>query len=292
MLIIVFIASILASALNAGSSVYEREAAGTPNVKELFTRRLSLSVGRNKKFLAGVTLQLMASALEIVALKNGTLEIVAPLLTLDLVFLLIFLSRRHNLKIRWQNWAAVIAVVSGLSLLFICTRPHGDHIRFDGLKWLITLSTIGLVILASIVAVPKLKSPKTRAGVLAISTAACYGLNAGLVKLALNQFASGGFHNLIVSWPLYVLLASAALSLYLTQNTFSAGPLVISQPIIEIVQPLVSVAIGIFIFQDDIRNSALAIVGDCFAILILVLGIITLARNDNLFSEGSKKKTI
>jgi hypothetical protein len=292
MLIIVFIASVLASALNAASSVMEREATGTPEVKELFTRKLILTIARNKKFLAGVGLQLLATVMEIVALSQGSLVVVAPLLTLDLVFLLVFLSRRYHLKVEPQNWVSVVGIVGGLSLLFLCTQPQKDQIRFNFTPWLVTISLITALILFVMYIIPKLKSAKQRAAVLALATATSYGLNSGLVKLCLNELNQKGIAGLFITWPLYVLLVSAALSLYLTQNTFSAGPLVISQPIIEIVQAAVSVAIGIFIFNDDLLHSWLTISGDVFSTVIVAICIIRLAQSDSLFTQKSINKAI
>jgi hypothetical protein len=292
MLIIVFISTVIASALNAASSVLEREAAGTPDVKELFTKQLGVSVAKNKKFISGIGLQLTATLMEIIALSQGTLELVAPLLTLDLVFLLIFLSYRYHLKVKLRNWVAVVSIVLALSGLFLCTRPSADQIHYTVIPWLIAVGVVYIVIASVISIVPRMKSSRTRAGLLALATASSFGLDSGLLKLALNQLKSGGLENVILSWPLYVLIFTAAVSVYLTQNTLSAGPLVVSQPIIEIVQPTVSVAIGIFIFNDDILNNALAIVGDAACTIVLLAGIIVLARADNLFVEGSRQKTI
>jgi hypothetical protein len=284
---------VLASAFNAASSVMEREAAGSPAVSELFTRDLSIAIAKNRKFLNGVGLQLLASGMEIIALSQGSLIIVTPLLTLDLVFLLIFLSHRYGLKVRLENWLAVITIIAGLSLLFLSTQPQGDQIKIAFIPWLIAISAVLILIGVVIGIVPRFESHKTRAGLMALATASTYGLNAGLLKLILNEFKVGGLHEVIFNWTLYVLISFAVLSLYLMQNTFSAGPVVISQPIIEIVQPLVGVAIGIFIFSDDIKDSAIFILGDCLSAALILFSIIVLARSDSLFIAGShKKKTI
>jgi hypothetical protein len=290
MLLIVIGAGVTASALNAGSSVFEREAAGSPEVKDLFSRRLAVTIVKNKKFLYGIALQLLATVMEIIALGSGSLILVAPLLTLDLVFLLIFISRRYKMKVAPKNWAAVIGVVVGLTFFFLCTRPSGGTIKYNFLSWAVTLAFIALIIIGTILIVPKLKSSKQRVALLALATACTFGLNAGLLKLCLNQVHSGGYHLLILSWPLYVLIFSAALSLYLTQNTLSSGSLVISQPIIEIVQPAVSIMIGIFIFDEDLRGSALAIIGDVLSTILLLVCIWVLARSDGVFIQQTKHK--
>jgi hypothetical protein len=290
MLAIVISAGVAASALNAGSSVFEREAAGTPEVKDLFSKRLALTIAKNKKFLYGVGLQLLATVMEIIALAQGSLLIVAPLLTLDLVFLLIFLHHRYELKVAPRNWAAVIGVVVGLTIFFLCTQANGGTIKYKFWSWAVTLGVIAIIIAGTIMIVPRLKSAKQRVGLLALATACSFGLNSGLLKLCINQLKSGGIEHLILNWPLYVLIFSAALSLYLTQNTLSSGSLVISQPIIEIVQPAVSIMIGIFIFDEDLRKSAWAIIGDVFSTILLLVCIYILARSDGLFVQRTSLK--
>jgi heme/copper-type cytochrome/quinol oxidase subunit 4 len=212
------------------------------------------------------------------------------LLTLDLVFLLIFLSRRYNLKVDPKNWAAVIGVVIGLTFFFLCTRPSGGTIKYKFLSWAVTLGVIAIIIGGTILIVPKLKNARERVALLALATACTFGLNAGLLKLCLNQLKGGGAHLLLLSWPLYVLLFTAALSLYLTQNTLSSGSLVISQPIIEIVQPAVSIMIGFFIFDEDLKSSTLAIIGDILSTILLLVCIWILARSDGVFIQNTKHK--
>jgi hypothetical protein len=291
MILIVIIASVLAAALQACSSVMEREAAGTPEVSELFTKNLSLTIAKNQKFLFGVGLQLLASAMEVIALIKGSLIVVTPILTLDLVFLLIFLSIRYHLKVRLENWLAVSGIVIGLSLLYLFTQPHDHHVKYAFWPWSIALGIVSLIIVAAIIIVPKLKSIKLRAGLMALATASSYGLNAGLLKLVLTQFRYGGLHSVVLNWTLYVLIFFAVVSVYLMQNTFSAGPIVISQPVIEIVQPLVSVAIGLFIFDDVINDSSVGLIGDTFSVAIIVFSIIVLARSDSLFIDRHSSST-
>lgn len=282
MLLLVIVACVLASAFNAGSSLFEREAARKPKAVKLFSKQLSLEVGRSKKFLFGVLLQFVASAMEIVALSHGSLVLVGPLLTLDLVFLLAFISLRYKIKIKKKNWIAAILVVSGLCLLFICTQPANGHARYDGLPWIITIGSLMLVIAIAVALTHVLKSDRLKTGLLALATSFNYAVNAGLVKLVLDEFRNNGFFNIFLHWQLYTLIALGFLSLYLTQITFSSGSLIISQPIIEIVQALATTAIGIFIFRDVVKHTPLELVGDGICSLLLIAGIWILATDRQL----------
>lgn len=288
---IVFITCILAGLFNASSSIFEREAAETPSAHELFSRKLARTVMGSKKFIFGVFLQVLATVMEIIALSKGSLVIVGPLLTLDLVFLWALISLRYKIRISTRSWTAVLATFVGLGLLYICTKPVSGNGGPSG-EWIGAIALTVCVMGFSILSTRRISSPGRRAAVMAVGTSFNYSLDAALVKLLLVKLHEGGMHAVLLSWAFYLVIIFAVISIFMMQNTFSSGPLTASQPVIAIVQSLVNVLFGIFIFNDTLRHTWLSITGDVFCSLLLIYGLLALASDKDLFLTHAPKRTV
>lgn len=282
MLLIAFLASTFAAALNAASSVLQRLAAGKPRAREIFSRRFAAQVSTNRNFLAGMGLQLGGFLSQATALHFGPLVLVQPVLTLDLVFLLPLLRYKLGVKVASGEWLAVAAICLGLGGLFFAARPHGGTYTYALLPWAIIVSVAIIFIAAVIFSVRRIPSPKVRALLTALATSVTYSLNAVSTKLGLNLLLHGGIIALLTSWPMYLLIVSGILSLYLMANMYGAGPLAISQPVLEIGEPAISATLGIVIFGETIRLTPWAIAGEVVSGLVLTAGVIALASSKKI----------
>jgi hypothetical protein len=96
-----------------------------------------------------------------------------------------------------------------------------------------------------------------------------YATTAALLK-TLTGIASGGVAAVAGSWQLYVVLVLGGAGVVLTQLAYQSGPLVASLPAITIVNPLLSIVIGVVVYDEDIRHGPGAI--GAMAGLLLLLG--------------------
>jgi hypothetical protein len=104
-----------------------------------------------------------------------------------------------------------------------------------------------------------------------VATGIAYALNATLIKACTNVLARGPIA-LLLSWQLYLLLVTGAVGLLLNQLSYQAGPLAASLPAITVVDPLLSVLLGVIIYDENLRHTPLAITGE-----VGFLGLLTLA---------------
>ena len=288
MLIITYFAAVLAAALNASSSVMQRVATSKPEASKLFSHKFAYDMAKNRLFIAGFGLQIAAFAFQAVALKDGPLVIVEPLLTCDLIFLLLLIHFRLKIPIKLREWASALAIMLGLSGMLIAAHPRGGHLNYQATPWIILISIMGPIIIALAIIIRRLKSPNYRALLAGIAAASTFALNAAFTKLALNLYSTYGAISLITSWPLYGLIISGAISVYLMLNAFGSGPLAISQPVMEVIEPTLAVMIGVFIFGDSYSKSAGALtVGFLFTVL-LIAGIISLASSPRIHQAGER----
>lgn len=273
MTVLVVVASLLAALVNAVAIVMMRRASGVRLPHELFRHKIFLAIARRKLWLASVLLQLVGFFLQAVALNWGSLMLVEPLMSMVLVFMFLILHFRYKVRAALREWCAVAFVCVGLVAMLAAARPHGRYLSYDGAEWAITISIILVVIAVCIVVVRSSASPKVRAAIGGLAAAANIGLTAALTKIVVRQGATS-FSVLATNWEVYALIASGLAMVVILQSVFAAGPLVISQPIIEIVNPMVSSIIAIAVFRNTIDTSPAAI---SIAVPGLVLAVAGLA---------------
>lgn len=272
MIFVVVIVSLLAAFINAVAIIMMRRASGSRLPHELFNRKIFWEIAKRKLWLASVGLQLIAFLLQAVALNYGSLILVEPLMTMVLVFLMLLLHFRYDVPASRREWLAVGLVVVGLIMTLSAARPGGGHLVYDGSDWVITVGVVVAIIAGCIWVMRRSDSARVRAAFGGIAAATNIGLTAGLTKLAVEQ-ANKGFVNLATSWELYAVIASGLVMVVILQSVFASGPLVISQPIIEIVNPIVSGIIAVVIFHNVVSTSPTAIAVAIPGLLLAVVGL-------------------
>ncbi len=282
MLIVAIIASLFSSAFNAGASVLERLSTKAPEIHTLISRKQAVKNALSKLFVFGFLLQILSFLSQAAALSQASLVVVEPLLTTDLIFLLLILHFKLKLRVGLKEWLAVAAMIIGMSGLFVAAHPQGGSVEFQAFPWIITTLSITSVILACLYIVKHVTSPKKRAAAGAIAASVSFSLIAAFTKLSLNQLHNGGFVYMLSDWPIYALILSGVLSIYLLQTAYGSGPLAIAQPILEVTEPTVSVLIGINVFGDTILHTPLRLLVELLCIGIVGWGIVILSTSSRV----------
>ena len=93
----------------------------------------------------------------------------------------------------------------------------------------------------------------------------------------------------LATWEPYTLMAVGILSGLFGQSVFNAGPLSLSLPVIDTVEPVSSVILGAVVFQEQLARSpgllALQLVGGAIA----VAGIAVLSRAPVVLAEEGRE---
>lgn len=286
MIFITYTAAVFAAALNASSSVVQRLATHKPSTDRLFSHKFVISIIKSRLFISGFALQIAGFIAQATALKNGPLIIVEPLLTCDLVFLLLLIHWKLGIVIEVRDWSAVAAIILGLTGLYIALHPQGGHLNYSLTPWIIVISILGTMVILVGYLVRRLKNQTIRAVLAGMGAAVAYALNAAFTKLCLNIYNHHGLLALMTSWPVYALIISGITSIYLMVNAYGSGPLAITQPIMEVFEPAIAVSIGITIFGDGYNTSAFSLVVGFICALVLLSGIVRLASSPKIHQAG------
>jgi uncharacterized membrane protein len=280
-MVITIITSIVAGLFNAFSGIFQRKGIGSPKAKDLYSKHQIAKTSKNKFWQIGAIAESLAAVFELIALYYGNLLIVEPLLMTNLVFLLIIVHFRLKKPVSPREWIGIISTCVGISLFLIIANPHGGQAHY-GFSWVPTILIICTLLASGAAITRKLKTTKQRGALGALTGGLSLGLTAALTRLTMIQFHTGIMATM-THWPLYALLISATVSLFAVQIGYGSGPLTITQPVLEITSPIISVLLGLFMFGDSINTSPLAILIELLSFLLAVMGVALL---------GSSKRVI
>jgi hypothetical protein len=115
-----------------------------------------------------------------------------------------------------------------------------------------------------------------RAASTGVAVGVIYAGTAALLK-ALTDRAAGGWEPVLLSWQLPAVIVLGALGLMLNQVAFRLGPLTASLPAISTVDPLLSIAIGVAVYDEHIRHGPFSGTGLLVLLLVLCVAIVRLS---------------
>jgi len=217
--------------------------------------------------------------LHALALRDGPLTLVQPLLVTSVVFAL---ALRKLLEHRRPGrnelgWACALAV--GLVVLITISTPAGGVAqKADPVPTVLLGTIIGLGIIGFFVA-GRRATGSAAAIMLGTATGLSYAASASLLKEVMGTFSHGA-GALASSWALYALIAVGNLSVLLTQLAYRAGPLSSSLPAIMTVDPLASLVIGMAVFDEHFRNGPSDFVVEAVGLALVIGAAVRLTRSD------------
>lgn len=266
----------------AGSSALKHVSAGdAPDAQSLHLgklRRFVRATVSHRLFLGALACDVIGLGLQVSALHQGELTIVQPLLISSLLFALILRQRVEHANIdgRQAAWAlALSAALVGFMLLASTTsRAHetADRLPAVGAGIVGALVAVGCVELGR-----RQRSGGRSAALMGIAVGVIYAGDAALLKTLTNILVRSPLH-LLISWQLYAVVALGAAGLLLNQLAFQAGPIAASLPATATIDPLLSIVIGVLVYDEHIRRGPGAGVLLIACLLLLVVAVIQLTR--------------
>jgi drug/metabolite transporter (DMT)-like permease len=285
MLVLVVIFAVVGAFFNAWAAVIQRYEAGQLEPEQLFRHHFMKRLLKNKKWLAAVGMQILAFLFQAAALHRGSLILVQPIMTIDLVFLLLLLHFHKHVHIGAHELIAIAMICLGLSGALVFASPTAGKVMPGNKKVVLVICVISAIILVGIYLVRRTQSKNWRAMISAIAAGFSFGLVDLFTKIFSQQVSHGvGF--IFTDWQIWGLVASGLLATVMTQNAYGSGPIAISQPTMEIVEPIVGVALGIYIFGDSVNLSSGNLALSLIAGLIACSGIVLLSRSKRLQSQA------
>jgi uncharacterized membrane protein len=283
----VYVLAVAAALANALTSVFQRM--GVEDAPEETTMRLSLLAYavRRGVWLLGFGFMICSFLMQSFALHIGRLSVVQPILTMELLFLVAILGVWFRFSISLREWVGASAIAFGLAGFLYFAAPGGGTAVPTNLGWAVVGGTTVFFICVTVVATRW--GPRWwKAAMFGSAAAISYAFTAALIKTVSN-YAANDWVTMLWHWQTYGVAAFGLLGLFLTQNAFHAGPLAASQSTLVLVDPLVSISLGIALYGDTLRTSGPYGPLEAISLLVMFMGAVFLSNSPlitGMKSEG------
>lgn len=276
---VVVVFALLAALGTAVSSVLQAKAA------ENAPAHLSLRVGLlfhllgRPVWIAGIAIGVVGFCFHALALDQGTLVEVEPILTTSLLFALPLGVRMGEQRLGVREWSGAGAMIVGLTGFLVLADPTGGDYEPSGAAWVVTGVVVGGVAGGCVLLGRRATSPATRAAFYGSAAGVLFAAGAAVTKAATAMLDTSGLEAVLTSWIPWAIAIGGLAALLLAQSAFQAGPLAPALTPFVGLNPLVAGLIGIALFGEQIHTQPSDVVGALVAVGVALGGIVTLARS-------------
>lgn len=239
-------------------------------------------------WLYGMALMVGSFGLQATALARGRLSVVQPILTLELPFLVLILVFWFGQRIGWHEVVGASAAAGGLAAFLSFANPQdGDgvpNVRTWGIA-----AFAGVIAIVTSIGLARTGPPSWRAAWFGTSAAISYAFTAAFAKEVTEQIGHK-WYGPFLSWQIWGMAVAGLLGVFLTQNAFHAGPVTASQSTLVIVDPLVSLLLGIGLFGDNLQTGGARGPLESVALIVLFGGVYFLARSPLVATVRSEEE--
>jgi drug/metabolite transporter (DMT)-like permease len=242
---------------------------------------------RNPLWLLGWAALIAAFVFQALALSQGQISVVQPLLATELVFMLLLRRVWIHQSIRPITWAAATLTCVGLTVFLAAGQPGGGQPTPTSRHWF--AAGLACCAAAAVLAVlARWGSPSLRAALYGSASAVMWALVATLIKATTDTLTQFGVAGMFAHWPVYALAAGSVAALFLMQAALHVGPLRASQPFIVIIDPIVSIALSVWLFAEHFAadGAALAIAAIGFAVMCAGVVLLTQTAPATMRADG------
>lgn len=272
--------ALLAAVGNAAASVLQRRAAADTGAADersaAPSRRWLPRLMRRRVWVWGSVMLALSGIFQALALATGPLAVVQPVMSTELLFTLVLGGVVFRQNPDRRTWWAFAAMAAGLAAFLALAEPSGGRATVPAADWLWAGLVIGAVAVGLVVVALRLPSAP-RAAVLGAATAMGFSGTAALLKDALGRLPDG-LGAVFGTWQLYAAVAVGLTSFLMLQVTFRAGTLAASQPALTLGDALLSVVLGVWLFDERVIVGARGVF-EAIAVVVLVVACVELARS-------------
>ncbi|MGW1376292.1 DMT family transporter [Streptomyces sp. NPDC002446] len=270
--------ALLAAASNALATVLQRRAARTVPLSAGLRLGLLVDLLHRAAWLGGMLAVIAAACFQALALSRGALSVVQPLFVLELPLTLLIGRLLLGGRISRDGWRGVALIVIGLGSALAAAAPTLGTEQAPFSRWVPALVVCAAVIATAVGAALRRGAGGVRAACFAAAAAVGYALTAALMKDATRTWETGGPGAFFASWQTYGFAAAGVLALFLFENAMQSGPLTASQPVLTLGDALVSLSLGVTLFDERVRTGWW-LLPEALGIALVLWGAVLLSRS-------------
>ncbi|MEV7357135.1 DMT family transporter [Kitasatospora sp. NPDC091276] len=258
--------------------VLQQHAAQRAPRADLLHWRLLLDLMRMPEWLLGTGFMVCGLILSALALNQGEVSLVEPLLATNLLFAMALSRVLTRQTLGRSGWAGVLLLGLGVTAFIVAGRPTGGGAPAGELRhWLVVGTVVGLTLL--LVSLARRLPLFEEATLLALAAGLLYGLQDALTRTTTQRLDHSGLDAVLRSWQPYAVVAAGVVGLLLVQSAFEAAPLRMSLPALTAAQPLSGIACAVGFLGDRLRVTPGALAWQSVGLLAIVVGVIVIGRH-------------
>jgi drug/metabolite transporter (DMT)-like permease len=250
---VVFVLALLAAAANALAIVLQRIGVEEAAEHRTHANGLMRDLLHRPVWFGGLALMTGGFLLQALALSLGDLSEVQPVMVTEIVFLLVILALGFHRTLHWREWVGAAGTAAGLGAFLFVASPTGGGKEPARGDWLLLLiASVGAIVLA--LALGRRGPRSWRAACYGVAAALCFALTAAFIKTVSDQWP-GGVGSVFTHFEAYGIAIAGYGGLVISQHALNVGPIAASQSAMLIVNPLASIVMGIWLFDDSLQTS-------------------------------------
>lgn len=270
--------ALLSAATFAVSTSVQHQVAGTAPASAQGALRLIAHLFSRPLWVVGQLFAIVGFALHALALHYGQIAVVQPIVISGIVFAVpvrAAISRRLPSRAEVQ---AVSLTALGLAVFLVASNPtEGRDSGLGGRALVLSVAGVAAALLAAVLGRSTGRASR-RAFLLGVTSGILFGLVAGLLKMSLQELASGGVVRMLTVWPTWSLVVVGVAGVVTNQVAYRIARLSTSMPVLNIVDGLVALTFGYLVFHEVPRHSAALVVIEVAALACVAAGLWGVAR--------------
>jgi hypothetical protein len=233
--------------------------------------RLLWSLLRRPLWLTGAAADVAGAGLHAAALALGPLALIQPILVSGLIVAVQLEAALDRRRPDRRDLVAVVLSAAGLATFVVVAQPTPGQPAPSGGAWIAVAIGVGTCVVAFLALASRSAGPR-RATFLGIVTGVLYAFAAALAKACVARLGTDPF-GLLADWRLYALILVGITAVVLNQNAFQAGRLAGPLTGITLADPLVSVAIAVAAFNEELATGGARPLIEILAALAMARGV-------------------
>jgi drug/metabolite transporter (DMT)-like permease len=281
--LVVLLALLAAVFLAIGIVVRQRATMDVPQEHGV-SSVMFLTLLRRPLWWGGTAAAIAGYIFQALALANGSLLLVQPILVSALLFALPLsarLAHRHVTRGEWA-WAVLLTVSLAVFVILARTRP-GDYEASVSLSAMVAVVCTAAVMACVIVAVRTMGW--RRAVFLAFAVGVLFGVVAVLTKLVMHLLTHDGVAKVLSTPVLYLLVVLGIIAVFLQQSAFHAGSLQTSVPTMLVLEPVIAVILGAVVLGEHLDVSRIDAALIAVSTVAMAAATIALGRDEGAYEE-------
>jgi drug/metabolite transporter (DMT)-like permease len=244
-----------------------------------------LKLARQTWWLVGTLALLAAYAFQAVALANGRLAVIQPLLVTTIVFALPLGYFLTSQVIHRREVVGAAVVVLGLALFTVIGEAAEGKDNAPAGEWAIAVLVFGAAAGVLLVLGGR-GSASRKAALYGACAGVLFGLSASLCKPTMEILGDDGVSAVLASWELYAFAGAGILAFVIQQVSLATGNLAASVATVSVCNPLVSIVIGTLLLDERLAEPLWHKVVAYSGLGLALLGAAVIS----LATEGAKER--